>query len=726
MARTIIISNRLPVSIAVASDDQIKISENIGGLATGLKSVHAEENSLWIGWSGIEAEQLTPTNKKKIDAALRKKYRCLPVYLTQEQVDNFYYGYCNKTIWPLFHYFPNMTTWEHDHWTAYSEVNQIFYDAVADQLAEDDIIWVHDYQLMLLPAMIRASHPRVRIGFFLHIPFPSYEMFRLLPRREEILSGILGADLIGFHTYDYVRHFFSSARRLLGYENEFGKIQLGNRLIKVDAFPMGIDYERYNQSGEVDAICEGTAKLLAETSGRQVVLSVDRLDYTKGIPERIRAFAHFLELNPNYQGKVNLIVIAAPSRTQVDAYSDLKREVEELVSEVNGRLGQIGWMPVWFFYQSFAFAELASLYRGSDVMLVTPLRDGMNLVVKEYIACRKDYRGVVILSETAGASSELSETLSVNPNDMNAIAAAIKEALEMPVEQQIRRNKILHNRLKRYTVKYWADDFMHKLQEYTCQMPYSKVTLLKPADYGKIADRYQRAKRRLLIFDYDGTLAPLCPLPEQAKPTPELLKLLNKLANDPQTTVLICSGRKKADLDGWFAKLPIDLSAEHGIWVRPANGEWHQHLALNDGWKAQIRPVMESYVDRTPKSFIEEKTMGLAWHYRLCEPDQAHVRLNELRDTLMEYIQNEKLSLLDGSKVLEVRDLNASKGNIVSMWLQRESWDFVLCAGDDVTDEEMFAVLPDGSCSIKVGADASIADYHVKESAAMLELLARF
>jgi len=192
MARTIIISNRLPVSIAVSPDDQININENIGGLATGLKSVHAEEDSLWIGWSGIEAEKLTPTNKKKIDAALRKKYRCLPVYLTQNQIDNFYYGYCNKTIWPLFHYFPNMTTWEHDHWTAYNKVNQIFYDAVASQLAEDDIIWVHDYQLMLLPAMIRKRHPHVKIGFSLHIPFPSFEMFRLLPRREEILSGILG------------------------------------------------------------------------------------------------------------------------------------------------------------------------------------------------------------------------------------------------------------------------------------------------------------------------------------------------------------------------------------------------------------------------------------------------------------------------------------------------------------------------------------------------------
>jgi len=726
MARTIIISNRLPVSISISEDDKIAVTENIGGLATGLKSVHAEENSLWIGWSGIEAEKMTPSNKKTIDSTLTKECRCLPVYLTQHQIDNFYYGYCNKTIWPLFHYFPNMTTWEHNHWTSYCEVNQIFYDALAGQISEDDTIWVHDYQLMLLPEMIRKSHPRVKIGFFLHIPFPSYEMFRLLPRREEILTGILGADLIGFHTYDYVRHFFSSARRLLGYENAFGKINLGNRLTKVDAFPMGIDYERFYNSGRVGAIREGTHKLLEETSGRQIVLSVDRLDYTKGIPERIRAFSRFLELNPDYRDKVNLIIIAAPSRTRVDAYNDLKREVEELVSEVNGKQGHIGWMPVWFFYQSFTFSELAALYRGSDVMLVTPLRDGMNLVVKEYIACRKDNRGVAILSETAGASSELSETISVNPNDTNAIAAAIKEALEMPINQQIRRNKILHDRLKRYTVKYWADDFLQKLHEHTGTSLQTEAALIKPEDCNEIARRYKKAHQRLLIFDYDGTLAPLCQLPEQAKPTTALIRLLRKVAKDPETTLLICSGRKKSDMDDWFKKLQVDLSAEHGIWIRPAGGEWYQHLVLNDDWKAQIRPVMESYVDRTPKSFIEEKTLGLAWHYRRCEPDQANVRLNDLRDTLMEYIQNEKLTLLDGSKVLEVRDVNASKGNIVNMWLQKENWDFIMCAGDDVTDEEMFAVMPEGAYSIKVGTDTSAATYHVKDCNAILELLARF
>ncbi len=726
MARTIIISNRLPVSINLDDNGQVSISESIGGLATGLKSVHDEEDSLWIGWSAIDADTISAAQKENIDSTLKNDFRCSPIYLDADEIENFYYGYCNKTIWPLFHYFPNMTTWEHEHWEVYCKVNRKFYEAVADQLSDGDTIWVHDYQLMLLPGMVRANHPNVKIGFFLHIPFPSYEMFRLLPMREEILNGILGADLIGFHTYDYVRHFLSSTRRLLGFENVFGKINLGNRIAKADAFPMGIDYERYNLSGDVGKIQDGTHKLLEETKGKQIVLSVDRLDYTKGIPERIRAFSHFLELNPEYHEKVHLIIIAAPSREEVDTYLDLKREVEELVSEANGRHGTIGWMPVWFFYQSFAFPELAALYRGSDVMLVTPLRDGMNLVVKEYIACRKDHRGVVVLSETAGASSELSETISVNPNDMNAIAAAIKEALEMPINQQIHRNKNMHERLKRYTVRYWAEDFMQKLNENEFGALHAEAIWIKTKDRNKIVEKYKAAKQRLLIFDYDGTLTPLRPLPNQAKPTSELLKLIENVGKHRNTTLLICSGRSKEDMDSWFGALHVDLSAEHGIWIRPAGEKWDQHMVLNDSWKEQIKPVLESYVDRTPKSFIEEKTLGFAWHYRLCEPDQANVRLNELRDTLMEYIQNENLCLLDGNKVLEIRDVNASKGNIVNLWLQKKEWDFILCAGDDITDEEMFEVMPEEAYSIKVGTDSSAATYHVKDCDAIIDLLSSF
>ncbi|OVE81211.1 bifunctional alpha,alpha-trehalose-phosphate synthase (UDP-forming)/trehalose-phosphatase [bacterium M21] len=726
MPRTIIVSNRLPVTVTLGEGEEPPvISESLGGLATGLKSVHEQDDSLWIGWSGLLNKDMTGNLRKEVDAQLVQR-SCLPVYLSENQVDAFYYGFCNKTIWPLFHYFPNKTEWQQSLWESYREVNEIFSNELAKVLKPGDHVWVHDYQLMLLPAMIRERFPEVNIGFFLHIPFPSYEIFRLLPWREEVLRGILGADLVGFHTYDYVRHFLSSARRLLGYENSFGKIILDGRTALADAFPMGIDYKRYNQSGQCKAVAEGTSDLLKEIHGKQIILSVDRLDYTKGLPERIRAFGKFLEENPGYLGKVHLIVIAAPSRIKVDSYIELEREVEELVSQINGRHGKIGWVPIWFFFKPFSFEELSALYRCSDVLLVTPLRDGMNLVVKEYIASRTDLRGTVVLSETAGAASELGEALLVNPNDIRAIARAIKEALEVPVVTQIEKNQSMHARLARYNVDRWAQDFMRKLADVAQNQPARKCRWLGEKDHKGMLKNYASSKKRLLIFDYDGTLTPLRRLPELAAPTEDQFSRLRKLAKDPKNQVLVISGRKKNELHDWFSDLPVTLIAEHGLWQRELGGKWETAIPIRDEWKEEVRSVIEFYVDRTPGSFVEEKTLGMAWHYRRCEPELATVRLNELRDTLISYINNLNLCLLDGNKVLEIRDVNANKGFIVENWLDRESWDFVFCAGDDVTDEDMFEVLPEDSYTVKIGFEQSKAAYHIKSSVDLLGVVDDF
>ncbi len=713
MSRTIIVANRLPVSIDLGNHtEEILINESIGGLATGLKSVHAHKDSLWMGWSGLSSGQCTSAQKKQITSTLENDYRCLPIFLTERQIHRFYYGFCNKTIWPLFHYFPNMTSWLKDDWKAYLDVNKAFFKILKKRMGSGDTIWIHDYQLMLLPQMIREEQPDIKIGFFLHIPFPSFELFRLLPERETVLRGILGADLIGFHTYDYARHFLSSVRRLLGYENTFGRIEMETRDSTVDAFPMGVDYERYYKSGVLSSIQEGTHKMLQETQGKQVILSVDRLDYTKGIPERIKAYARFLDDHPEYSEKVHLLLIAAPSRTEVDTYLELKKEIEELVSDVNGRFGTIGWVPVWFFYQSFSFSELAPLYRGSDVLLVTPLRDGMNLVVKEFIASRTDFRGAVILSETAGAASELGESILVNPYDIQSISKAIQQALEMPVLEQIQRNQGMHERLKRYTVEHWAQDFLSTLGKER-SLHHSHAILMFEEEQEVVFNAFQNAQNRLLIFDYDGTLTPLQNTPEEAVPSKELVELIRNVAELPQTTLIMASGRKREDLQSWFEDMPITLSAEHGLWLRPKGEGWKSELGVNEEWKDKIRAIIESFVDRTPKSFIEEKTLGLAWHYRSCDPEQATVRLNELRETLMTYVQNMNLCLLEGSKVLEVRDMNANKGIVVNQLVQQESWDFILCAGDDVTDEDMFSILPENAFSIKVGRERSGARFHV-------------
>ena len=406
MPRLIIISNRLPVTVQ-KKNGAITYTESVGGLATGLSSLYKQSEGLWIGWPGIAAEELTPLEKAEIQRVLLERHQCFPVFLSYNEVEQYYHGFCNSTIWPLFHYFIDKVDFKSHNWGIYKAVNEKFSDSTELVLKSGDIIWVHDYQLMLLPQMIKESHPDNEVGFFLHIPFPSYEVFRLLTWREELLYGILGADLIGFHTYDYVRHFLSSVRRLLGIEDHFNRLVYEDRYVRVDAFPMGIDYDRFARI-DLDSSLDLQPTNLEQRSGVQTILSVDRLDYTKGIPQRIEAFQQFLAQYPEYRGKVRWNIIIAPSRVEIGTYDELRKAVTEAISEVNGQYGTLDWMPIWYFFRSFTQDQLIHFYRNADVMLVTPLRDGMNLVAKEFIASHIDLKGMLVLSETAGAASELS------------------------------------------------------------------------------------------------------------------------------------------------------------------------------------------------------------------------------------------------------------------------------------------------------------------------------
>ena len=727
MGKTVIIANKLPVSIQFDSvTKKFVLKDTIGGLATGMKTVHEQDNSLWIGWNGSEADDMTKAQKKQLKEDLLKNHKCIPVYLNRDLVDGFYYGFCNKTIWPLFHYFTQSTYYDDNLWDKYEEGNRIFFDSIKEHLEPDDTVWIHDYQLMLLPQMIRKEFPNITIGYFLHIPFPSYEVFRQMPWRKEMLEGLLGANLLGFHTYEYVRHFTSSVRRILGLDNTFGKIAQKKHTVLADAFPMGIDYDKFSEAGRKVSTTDNTQNLLNETEGKQIILSVDRLDYTKGIPERIRAYEKFLDENPEYHGKVHLILITAPSREEVAEYIALKNDVENLVGHVNGKLGKIGWVPIWFMCQTFNFKELVSLYKVADVLLVTPIRDGMNLVVKEYIAAKTDYKGAIVLSETAGAASELGESLLINPNDAKSISGALKTALEMPVLEQITRNKIMHKRLSRYNVTKWSDDFITKLNKEKENMADLIMHKLSVVAKEAIVSDYKKSKKALIIFDYDGTLVPIEKLPELAAPDKKLLSQISAMAANPKNKVLFVSGRKKDEMAEWFKDLPIDIVAEHGFWHRAAGSEWIAELAIHNEWKEEIIEIVETYVDSTPGSFLEEKTVGLAWHYRNCEPSQAKVRLNELRETLMNYTRNLNLSILEGDKVLEVRDVNANKGYVVDKWLAEDDWDFVFCAGDDVTDEDMFQVLDENAHSVKIGMSHSAAKYNVSSYLEVRDLLKSF
>jgi len=472
MGKTIIVSNRLPLQVSLRNEE-IEVEQSVGGLATGLKSIHDEGNSIWIGWSGITEEELNPELSQKINKELRAA-KCDAVHLNQDEIDKFYLGFSNKSLWPLFHYFMEYAEFDSSEWEAYKAVNQKFADKVLEKVEDGDRIWIHDYQLMLVPKMIRDKNPDVAIGFFLHIPFPSYEIFRTFPWREELLKGMLGADLIGFHTYDYERHFMSSVKRILNLEVKYSAIKYRDKTVRVSSFPMGIDFDKFynaalrhkNQDfGNKSSMLKRLEDHIETSEEAQLIISIDRMDYTKGIPNRIKAFEHFLNKYPQFKEKVHLIMLTVPSRSNVPQYQLLKRETDELVGQINGKFSTVNWTPIWYFYRSMPFENLIDLYVSSDVALINPLRDGMNLVAKEFVASRVNQDGVLVLSEMAGAAKEMSEALLINPSNFEQIADTLKLALEMPVEEQKSRMNILQKRLKFHSVEKWAEDFLIALDD---------------------------------------------------------------------------------------------------------------------------------------------------------------------------------------------------------------------------------------------------------------------
>jgi trehalose 6-phosphate synthase/phosphatase len=726
MSRIIIISNRLPVTVK-KSGKRLEYIDSIGGLSTGLKKYHEEADSVWVGWPGIAEEELTGREKRSIEKTLKEKYNCLPVFLTQNEVNKYYFGFCNNTIWPLFHYFSSQTEYDITTWEAYCEVNQKFYDRMKSSIGKRDTIWVHDYQLMLLPEIIKRHHPNVQVGFFLHIPFPSAELFRLLVWREEILRGLLGADLIGFHTYDYVRHFLSCTRRLLGLDDALNVINYEDRYVKVDSFPMGIDYKRFSGVNDEGNLSPEVLEIKKVKETKKIILSIDRLDYSKGIPARIRAYNNFLTKYPQYIGKVRLNLIVAPSRTEIENYELLLKEIREMVSETNGTFGTMNWMPIWFLFKTFSQEELIALYRNSDVLLVTPLRDGMNLIAKEFVAARADFGGMLVLSETAGAASELAEAVIVNANDANSVALGILNALEMPEDEKIARNKIMHQRLQRYTVEVWAEDFLKQLKS-TCE-DVEVVALPKPIETNRdhIEKEYRNAKKRILFLDYDGTLVGFKAIPEQAIPDQDLKELLRTLIRDDNNTVVLISGRDRQILDNWFKDVKgLNLVASHGLWLKHAGQKWVMTASLENEWKESVRPIFELYADRMPGAIVEEKEFALSLHYRRCNPDMVIAKLNELKQTLVSMTKSSSLVVQEGSKVLELKDSKVNKGIATAMMIDHIGYDFLFGAGDDLTDEDIFRTLPHNAISVKVGLGRTAAKYRTKSWITMRKVLKRF
>jgi trehalose 6-phosphate synthase/phosphatase len=701
--RLVIVSNRLPVAISKRKG-KVSIQPSPGGLATALRSLQTEKEVVFLGWPGYIPEN--QEERESIESTLRKKHSCVPVFLTRREIDRYYYGFANRTLWPLFHYFTSYCTFEKPEWKAYQQVNQKFFDKTIRNTDTSDAFWVHDYHLMLLPNLLRTYYPQSNIGFFLHIPFPSSEVFRIFPWRTEVLEGVLGSDLVGFHTYEYARHFLSSVLRLLGHEHEFGAITVDDRVVMVDNFPMGVDAQNIVTLLQRESTVRDIQKFqkTVETGDRKIVLSVDRLDYSKGIPHRLKAFESFLSQHPEWRGKLVYIMLCVPSRTKVRDYALLKQDVESLVGKINGRFGSPEWMPIHYLYRSFPFERLLPLYAIADIALVTPVRDGMNLVAKEYVASRVDNSGVLILSGTAGAEAELGEALVVNVYSKENLIGALTQALEMSEEEQVRRMRIMRERIIDYDIHRWTRSFISGIEDMKKLKSKREYRKLSGKWKKKLLSDYQKSKKRLLLFDYDGTLISFAKKPEDAKPDVALKRLLLLLAKKRKNHLAIVSGRDRSTMAQWLGDIPCTLVAEHGAWVRKdRESDWSAQKTVSTEWKSQVMPILETYEARVPGSFVEEKEFGLAWHYRKANPELGEIRSCELFDNLTEFLANTDLQLMHGKKVIEVRLGGVNKGQAAQNLMLMDSYDFVLAIGDDWTDEDLFKSLPEGAYSIKIG-----------------------
>ncbi len=727
--RLVIVSNRLPFTVSFpAGSPQFKSSA--GGLTTGLWSYLDRKlpagverpDYLWMGWPGAG---IPPEHEAAVRAYGEQQFKSSPVFLPEESMDRFYLGFCNKTIWPLFHYFPMLTHYEEENWQEYRNINRVFAESVVAALRPDDVLWIHDYHLMLLPKLVREKFPEMPIGFFLHIPFPSWEIFRMLPRawREEIIEGLLGSSLIGFHTHDYARDFLTSVLRTSGYEHQLGNLALRDRVVDVDTFPMGVEFDRFDATAKSKETELRVEELRQKCIGQKVIFSVDRLDYTKGLINRLRGYETFLKLNPQWHGKVVFIISVAPSRIGVDSYQAMKLELEQTVGRIVGDFGNVHWTPLVYQFRNLTFEEIVPLYRLCDVALITPLRDGMNLVAKEFIASRPDQTGVLILSEMAGAAKEMGEALIINPFHREDFAKALEQALTMPVEEQIRRNQHMQERLRRYNVVRWADDFVQALVATQKTEAARQARLLTGKASSSMIQQYRTATKRALLLDYDGTLVPFSPEPKQAQPDVELLELLTTLGSDPANEVTIISGRPRRTLEEWVGKLPISLIAEHGVWLRNQGGEWRLLKTMTTEWKDRVRPILQLYVDRLPGALLEEKEFSLAWHYRRADPEQATERAKELLDDLAGFTRNIDVQVFEGNKVIEVRNSGVNKGTAGLEWLKQYSPDFILGIGDDWTDEDLFRALPASAYSVRVGLATTAARYYLSGPATVRKML---
>jgi trehalose 6-phosphate synthase/phosphatase len=702
MSRVLIVSNRLPIVVTRDAAGALRVGRSTGGVATGLAGVHESGESLWIGWPGVSGP-LPEAEQQQLTARFRE-LNVIAVELSADEVERFYEQFCNGIIWPLFHYLLGELPLEITGYELYESVNRRFADAIIAQYRPGDTIWIQDYQLMLVPQLLRARLPEASIGFFLHIPFPASDVFRILPFRDGLLTGMLGADLIGFHTAEYMRHFLSSVLRTLGVASNVDRVRWDGRNLHLGVFPMGVDAKGFTARANSEAVANEVSSLRGQAPDTRLLVGIDRLDYTKGLPQRLLSYEQLLRRHPELRERVRLIQVAAPSREKVDRYREYRERVEKLIGRINGEFGTPTWVPVHYLYRGIPADEIVALYCAADVMLVTPLRDGMNLVCKEFVAARTDEGGVLVLSDFAGAASELAEAVHVNPYDVDGTAEGLHRALTLHEEEARGRMRALRHRVLFYDVERWARAYLERLGAATAERAATAAHgIAGPKVLPALLERLRAAPRVALLVDYDGTLVPFAPSPELARPDTETLALLRTLAARPGTEVHVVSGRSRHTLERWLGNLPVHLHAEHGLWTRAPGKPGHAHDLPPLTWREPALQILRDYAERTPGSLVEEKPVGLAWHYRAADPEYGEVQANELRLHLTQMLSSAPVELMKGDKVIEIRAQGIHKGLVVPDVMAAAPGALLVALGDDRTDEDLFAALPSGAISVKVG-----------------------
>ncbi|KAL0385573.1 UNVERIFIED_CONTAM: putative alpha,alpha-trehalose-phosphate synthase [UDP-forming] 9 [Sesamum radiatum] len=734
-----------------------------------------ETEVIYVGSLKVEIEA---NEQEEVAQRLLDDFNCVPTFLPLDIQKKFYYGFCKQQLWPLFHYMLPMCTDHGDRfdrqlWQAYVSANKVFADKVMEIAnPEDDFIWIHDYHLMVLPTFLRKRYNRVKLGFFLHSPFPSSEIYRTLPVRDEILKGLLNSDLIGFHTFDYARHFLSCCGRMLGldYESKRGHIGLDyfGRTVYIKILPVGIHMGRLESVLNLPSTCNKVKEIQEQFKGKKVILGVDDMDIFKGISLKLLAFEQLLEQQRELQGKLVLVQIVNPARSSGKDVQEAKKETYLTAKRINEAYGSADYEPVILIDRPAPRDEKTAYYAIAECCIVNAVRDGMNLVPYKYIVCRQGSSSMdqamgikpdcprtsmLVVSEFIGCSPSLSGAIRVNPWDIDAVAEAMNTAITMPdAEKQLRHEK--HYRyVSSHDVAYWARSFMQDLER-ACKDHYDKrcwgiglglgfrVLSLSPSfrklSVDHIVSAYKRTSRRAIFLDYDGTVVSQSSMVKS--PSPEVVNVLNALCNDPNNTVFIVSGRGRSSLSAWLAPCEkLGLAAEHGFFLRwDKTSEW-ESLAADLDWKEIVEPIMKQYTEATDGSSMEVKDSALVWHHQDADPDFGSCQAKELLDHLENVLANEPAVVRRGQHIVEVKPQGVTKGSVAEKVLSTlasngKAPDFVVCIGDDRSDEDMFETILNAVSSstlpavpeifaCTVGQKPSKAKYYLDDTGDVVRLL---